>query len=194
MKSIRLAVILISVLLFAANISILQAEDKKESVVIDISNPEYAKPPNTNDNVEINTETNIDDILKKVNYYYATHDFDKAIELCEAALKRTDDKISIAKIEFSLSSNYLEKGIEAYRNNKDDSFYKLSIQYAKKCLEIFPGNWQALANIGSVYLNMGDYKQSAFYFSEAKKYVDKNSPNYEALEVHRTLAEEMSKK
>lgn len=176
-----------------ANNSILFAEEKGKTVAIEILNPKYTKPANINDNVEINTESTIEDIFKKINYYYATHDWDKAIELCELALKKTDDRNFIANINFSLSSHYLQKGNEAYQNNKDDSFYKLSIQYAKKCLESIPNSWQALANIGSVYLNTGDYKQAIFYFSEAEKYLDKNDPNYVALEIHRNMAEELDK-
>ncbi|MFH0839241.1 MAG: hypothetical protein V1893_03545 [Candidatus Omnitrophota bacterium] len=193
MKGFRLFAILISIFLFSDNVLILQAEENKPTD-IEIMNSEYTKPPDVNDNVEITSESNVENILKKVDYYYASRDFDKAIELCELALKRTNDRNLIAMINFSLSSNYLEKGIEAYRRNKDDSFYKLSIQCAKKCLEVFPNTWQALGNIGSAYLNMEDYKQSAFYFSEAEKYLDKNSPIYAEIELHRKLAEEMSRK
>jgi tetratricopeptide (TPR) repeat protein len=114
--------------------------------------------------------------------------------LLGAALKKTTDRELIAKINYSLSSNYFEKGIEIYNRDKDDSFYKLSIQYAKKCLEVIPNCWQALFNIGGVYLNMRDWKQAIFYLSEAEKYLDKNNPNYAAVEVERNLAEEMSKR
>lgn len=55
-----------------------------------------------------------------------------------------------------------------------------------------PENWQALANIGGVYFNMKDWKQAAYYFSEAEKYLDKNDPNYAAVELQRGLSEEMS--
>jgi tetratricopeptide (TPR) repeat protein len=165
-----------------------------KSVTIEILNPEYAKLPDMKNNIEINSESTVEEIFKKVTYYYSTHDFDKAIELCKLALQKTDDRNLIAEINFSLSSNYLEKGIEAYNRNKDDSFYKLSIQSAKKCLEVMPDSWQALANIGSVYTNMRDWKQALFYISEAEKYLNKNDPNYAALEIHRNLVEEMSKK
>ena len=193
MKNVRLIVILGTIFLLSANVSILLAEEKEKVANIEIFNPEYAKPANVNDNVDINAESSVEDIFKKVNYYYANQNFDKAIELLEMALKKTSDRELVAKINFGLSSNYLEKGIEAYKVNKDESFYKLSIQFAKKSLEVIPDNWQALANLGSVYLNMGDYKQAVFYFLEAEKYLDKNNPNYAALEYHRNLAEEMGK-
>ena len=166
----------------------------KQPIVIDISNPEYVKPPRPEDNIAINSESTVEELLKKTNYYYSIHNFDQAIELCELALKKTSDKNLIAEINFSLSSNYLEKGIEAYKRNKDDSFYKLSIQSAKKCLEVISDSWQALGNIGAVYMNMRDWKQAIYYFSEAEKYMNKNDPNYASMEFQRNLCEEMSKK
>ena len=166
----------------------------QDQATIEILNPEYTKPVNENDNIEIGEQATLEDILKKINYYYTSRNFDEAITLCEAALKATDDKHIIAIINFSLSSNYLEKGIKAYSMNNDDSFYKLSIQCAKKNLEVFPDNWQALGNLGSVYLNMGDYEQAVYYFSEAKRYLDNTNPSYSALEQSIILAEEMSKR
>ncbi|MDD4909239.1 MAG: hypothetical protein PHR44_00970 [Candidatus Omnitrophica bacterium] len=166
---------------------------QEESIELEIINPEYMKSPDESDNVEIGEEATIEDILKKVNYYYANRDFDKAIELAEAAVKATDDPDIIAMLSFSLSSNYLEKGIEPYKQNKDDTFYKLSIEYAKKVLEQMSYNWQALGNIGSAYLNMGDYAQAASYFAQAEKYLDETDPNYASIQYHRKVAEEMQK-
>ncbi|MDO8662881.1 MAG: hypothetical protein Q7K98_06660 [Candidatus Omnitrophota bacterium] len=165
-----------------------------KSTTIEILNPEYAKPPNKDDNVEITAESTVEEILKKINYYYSVHNFDKAIELCELALKKTNDINDVARINFSLSSNYLEKGIEAYEKNKDDSFYKLSIQAAKKLLEVVPHSWQGLGNIGVVYMNMSNWRQASYYFSEAEKYMDKNDPNYASMEIERNLCEKMEKR
>ena len=97
-------------------------------------------------------------------------------------------------IHYSLSSNYLEKGNEAYIRNKDDSFYKLSIQFAKKTLEVFPGSWQAFSNIGTDYFNMRDWRNAIVYFSEAEKYLDSNDPNYAAIETERKISEKMMKR
>ena len=166
----------------------------KQSITIDILNPEYAKPPNMDDNVKITAESSGEDILRKMNYYYSTHDFESAIALGEATIKKTHDSNLIAAIHFSLSSNYLEKGISAYEKNNDDSFYSLSIQHAKKYLETDPQSWQALGNIGVVYMNMSDWKQAISYFLEAEKYMDKTSPNYESMALQRNLCEEMDKK
>ncbi len=160
---------------------------------IEISNPEREKPPKIEDNIEINSESTAEEILQKTNYYYSIRDFNKVIELCELAIKKTNDSKLIAKINFSLSSSYLEKGIEAYERNKDDGFYKLSIQSAKKCLEVMPHSWQVLGNIGTVYFNMRDWKQAVFYFSEAKKYLDKNDSNYASIEYMCNIAEARSK-
>ena len=170
------------------------ANTSEKPAAIEILNPLYTQPANINENIEIEPESTVEDMLKKANYYYAMHDFDKAIELCEAALKKTDDKSLIAMINFSLSSNYLEKGIDAYASNKDDSFYQLSIQSAKKCLKVYPDSWQALGNVATVYLNMSDWKQAIFYFSEAEKYLDKNDPSYAAIDLQLNLAQEMSKR
>lgn len=163
----------------------------KKSVIIDVSNPGYAKPPNTEDNIEINSESTVREILKKTNYYYATRNFGKAIELGEMALKKTNDRKLIAEVQYSLSSNYLEKGIEAYMKNKDESFYKLSIQYSRKVLEVIPDSWQAFSNIGTVYFNMRDWRQAVYYFSEAEKYLSRNDPSYAPIAAERNLAEEM---
>jgi len=166
----------------------------QNEVVIEVMNPEYLKPVNESDNVEIGGQASIDDILKKLRYYYASRNFDEAITLCEAVLKATDDKNVIAIINYTLSANYLEKGIKAHTVDKDDTFYKLSIQYAKKSLEVYPDNWRALGNIGSVYFNMKDYKQAIYYFSEAKKYLTETNPSYLALEHQIIIAEEMNKR
>ncbi len=186
-----LAIMLICFLSMIIVDSKLYAQDQ---TVIDVLNPGYIKPPNENNNIEITEESSLEDILKKLDYYYANHNFDKAIVLCEAVLKNTDNKQLIAIINYSLSSNYLEKGIDAYLTDNNDSFYKLSIQYAKRVLEVFPNNWQALGNIGTVYLNMGNYKQAFYYFSEAKKYLDSTDPNYASMEHNVNIAKEMSTK
>ena len=194
MKMGKLVIVSVAVILLSANVSILQAEKKERSATIEVMNPEYTKPANMDDMVEINADSSVEDILKATNYYYAIHDFDKAIELDELALKKTNDRHLLAAIHFSLSSNYLEKGIEAYQRNKDDSFYQRSIQFAKKYLEVDPNGWQALGNIGTVYLNMGAWEQAVLYLSEAEKHLDQNNPSYAAIEFSRSFAEEMSKK
>lgn len=163
----------------------------KESVIVEILNPGYAKPPNIKDNIEINSGSTVKEILKKTNYYYSIHDFDKAIELGEMALKKTNDRKLIAAINFSLSSNYLEKGTEAYGRNGDNSFYKLSIQFSRKVLEEIPDSWQALSNIGTVYFNTKNWEPAIFYLSEAEKYLNKNNPSYAAIAAARSIAERM---
>jgi tetratricopeptide (TPR) repeat protein len=132
-------------------------------------------------------------MLKKIEYFYATRDFGKAIELGEAALKKTDNKELLGAIHYSLSSNYLEKGIDLYNKNKDDSYYLLSIEHAKKALEVYPDSWQAWGNIGTVYFNMRDWKQAVYYITEAEKYLDKNNPSYASIEFTRRLADGMLK-
>lgn len=193
MKTIK-SLILIVFFLCSSSVPTLWAEEKEKKAVLEILNPEYAKLPDINDDVKVTEESSVEDILKKVNFYYSTHEFDKAIALCQEALKKTVDKQLVAEIYFSLSSNYLEKGIEPYLKNKDDTFYKLSIESARKYLDVVPDSWQAFGNIGSVYLNKGDWKQAEFYFSQAEKYMDMNDPNYTSMEFHRRYAEEMCTK
>ncbi len=170
-----------------------QAEPDKKSAKVEVLNSEYTKPPDPKENIEIRADSSIEEILKKINYYYASHDFDKAIELGKMALSKTDDKFTMAQIYYSLGANYLEKGIEPYNQNKDDSYYKLSIEYTKKCLEIIPNSWRSWANLGSVYTNMGDYEQAISYLLEAEKYLDKNDPMYKELLFHRMMLEDMLK-
>lgn len=150
----------------------------------------YEKPVNISNEFAASTA---EDILKKADYYHSISDFDKSIELCELASKKTDDKNLIAKINLTLSSNYLEKGKEAYEINKDDSFYKLSIQFAKKSLEANPYDCLALFNIGLAYFGMQDWKQAIFYFSEVENFLDRSNPaNAEiiaAIDTSRSIAE-----
>jgi len=166
----------------------------KNSIIVEILNPRYAKPPNIKDNIEINSKSTVKEILKKTNYYYSIHNFDKAIELGEMALKKTNDKKLITAINFSLSSNYLEKGKEVYGRDGDNSFYKLSIQFSRKVLEEMPYSWQALSNIGTVYFNTKNWELAIFYLSEAEKYLNKNDPNYVAIVAGRNIAERMINK
>jgi tetratricopeptide (TPR) repeat protein len=191
MKKLRLSVVLFCAFLLSGNIPALFAGENTGSGSLEILNPEYSRPPNADDNVEISDQSSFDDVMKKVNYYYATRDFDKGIELCRRTIERSNDPYQIGALNFSLSSNYLEKGIEPYQSNKDDSYYKMSVECAKKSLEVMPENWQALANIGVVYFNMREWKEAARYFAEAEKYLDSNDPNYAAIELQRGLSEEM---
>lgn len=175
-------------------------EEAKEAVVkakslgmasdVVISNPEYEQPPNREDDIEFDDKSSIEDVMRKTGYYYAIGDFDRAIEVGEKYFQKTNDREAIGAISFSLSSNYLEKGIEVYQKNQDPKvFYQQSIQFAKKHLEIYPQSWRALANIGAVYLNTGDYKQAAAYFWEAEKYIDQNDPSFPSIKASRILAE-----
>lgn len=175
------------------NIDGKSVDPSKEKVLIKIPNPGYLKPPNKEEDIEINSESTVREILTKTNYYYSVHDFDKAIELCELALKKTNDQRLLTEIYYSLSSNYLEKGINAHMKNKDDSFYELSLRFSRKVLEVLPNSWQALANIGSVYLNTRNWGEAVRYYSEAEKYLDKRDPNYAIIETERKIAEGMSK-
>ncbi len=167
------------------------ADVLKKPVVLDIPNPEYLKPPKEEENIKIDSESTVSEMLKKINYYYASRDFDKAIELGQLALTKTTDPLLITEIQFSLSSNYLEKGIQAYGDNKDDSFYKLSIEFSKKVLEKITDSWQVYNNIAAVYFNTRDWKQAKFYYSQAEKYLDKRDPNYAVIRAEREIAEDM---
>lgn len=107
--------------------------------------------------------------------------FDKAIELFEKALAKAQDPKLKAKIFLGLCSSYLEKGIEPFISRHDDSFYKKSLQYANEYLKIVPNQWQAIGNIGTVYMNMGDYEKADAYYKEAIKYADRKSVFYKQL-------------
>lgn len=113
--------------------------------------------------------------------HYNAGQFDEAIKFSEKALAKAADKNLTADILFNLSSSYLEKGIFSYVKSKDGGFYVKSIEYAKKCLEIKPDYWEALANIATAYMNMGNLEQAGFYYEEAEKYANPNSPYYQQL-------------
>lgn len=72
-----------------------------------------------------------------VKHFYS-QEFDKAIECYEKALAKALDDKEKARLFFNLSSAYLEKGISVYWEKKDDSFYKKSLEYSRKCLDIIP--------------------------------------------------------
>lgn len=119
-----------------------------------------------------------------LRHFYA-QDFDKAIEYAERGLAKATDDQQRAKLFFNLSSAYLEKGIPAYWKNKDDAFYRKSLEYAEECLDIVPYFWQAWANMATVYMNMNELKKADYYYTQAEKYVDVNSPYYrQLLEQH----------
>lgn len=113
--------------------------------------------------------------------HFYSQEFDKAIEYYEKALAETTDSQQKANLFFNLSSAYLEKGIVSYWKDKDDSFYKKSLEYVQKCLDIIPSYWQALANVATVYMNMNELEKADYYYTEAEKYVDADSPYYKQL-------------
>jgi len=118
--------------------------------------------------------------------------FDEAIKLYEKALAKAQDPALKAGILLGLSSCYLEKGIEPFSSKKDSSFYKKSMQYANECLKIVPNQWQALGNVGTIYMNMGDYEKADSCYREAMKYVDKGSVFYKRLlEQHKMILTEI---
>lgn len=139
-------------------------------------------------------KTTAEDILRDALREYAKHDFDTAIELCESALKKTEDRTLIGQINYALSSSYLEKGIPEYKQTGKDTFFNLAIEHAQKVLEVFPESWQALANLGSVFFNMKDWERAIPYLLEAQRFLDETDPNYQALELQYQFASEMLKK
>lgn len=125
---------------------------------------------------------------------YEIRHFDTAAGLYERALPYIRDKKMRIDVLFMLSSCYLELGNKEYLAAKDDeSFYMKSLEYAKECLDLKPDYWYALANIGTVHMNMGDFETAANYFKEAEKFADASDPGYEQLSVFRNAVEERLK-
>ncbi|UCC94772.1 MAG: hypothetical protein JSW40_08165 [Candidatus Omnitrophota bacterium] len=112
---------------------------------------------------------------------FLAREFNKAIDFFQRALPHAEDTSRKAYILFMLSSCYLEMGIMPYIQKKDDSYYKKSIEYAKECLRFQPNASLALANIGVAYMNMNELKKADYYFTEAEKYIDVNSPAYRQI-------------
>lgn len=125
--------------------------------------------------------SNGEDLARLAAQYFNSRQFDKAIEVGQMALTKITDKNLKSDILFTLSSAHLEQGIIPFIKNKDDSNYKKSIEYAQECLNITPGHWKALANIATVYMNMGELEKADIYYTEAEKYTDNNSPYYQQL-------------
>ena len=119
--------------------------------------------------------------------YFSSGQFDKAIEYYEKALDKTNDTDLEIKILTMISSSYLEKGITKYVTNKDDRDYRKAIDYAEQALKIKQNYWAALGNIAVVYMNMDQLEKADFYYSEAEKYIEKNSPEYQQLTLSHAL-------
>jgi len=173
----------------------LMGQEQERRGVMVFENPEHAKLPDETENIEITGSSPVEDMLKSINYNYAHRDFDKAIELGEAALEKTDDQQLVGLIDFSLSSCYLEKGIQAHMKiGNDGGYWRKSIEYAQKALDVYPQSWQALANIGSAYTNMKKWEQADEYFIEAQKHLNGSDPSFAAIEMQRQFVLEMRKK
>ncbi|MEW5897360.1 MAG: tetratricopeptide repeat protein [Nanoarchaeota archaeon] len=129
-------------------------------------------------------------LSKSGEFKFYAGSFDEAIDKYEKALEKANNADFKAEILLQLSAAYLEIGIKQYISQKDDSYYQKSIEYANKCLDIHPENGQALANIGTVYMNMNYKEKAVHYFKQAEKYVDKNSPDGQRLSFQLRFLEE----
>jgi len=106
---------------------------------------------------------------------------DKAIELFDKALKSAADPKDKTSALLGLSSSYLEKGIEPFAKSRNAAFYEKSLTYAMECLKVSPNQWQALGNIATVFMNTDDLEKADYYYKEAEKYADINSPFYDQM-------------
>ena len=118
---------------------------------------------------------------------FGKKDYDQAIEFFKKSLEKNPPEKLKPEILATLSSAYLEKGVEPYALNKDDTLYREAISYARKSLELDAKNWLALANLGTLYMNMGDLAQADYFYTEAEKYMDKNDLRYQRLIFQRDL-------
>ena len=119
--------------------------------------------------------------------YYAKGKFDQAIELSEQALTQHPNDALKADILMNLSSDYLERGIHPYTQDKDDSDFQRAIAYAKQCVDLKPSYWQAWANLGAIAMNMNRLREADVYFTKAEQYADKQSPYYDQLTTKHAL-------
>lgn len=132
-------------------------------------------------------ETNPEKLMNGAGLCLHSGQFDKAIKLYEKALTRAENPKVRSSALLGLSSSYLEKGLEVYSNNKDRSYYQKSIEYADECLKIFPDQWQALGNIGTVYMNMCEHGKAAAYYKRALACADKKSKFYGQLKAQNDM-------
>jgi len=61
-----LAAILFYAFLLNVHIPVLFAQEDSGSGSLEILNPEYSRPPNTDDNVEISDQSSFDEVMKKL--------------------------------------------------------------------------------------------------------------------------------
>lgn len=125
--------------------------------------------------------------VRKAGEYFSKGEFDKSIAIYDQVfpeIKEDDLKVNVLLM---LSSCYLEKGILPYVDKKDDGYYKKSIEYSEKALEIAPTAWPALANIGTVYMNMDELEKADHYFTQAEKFIEPNHPAYQQINIPHEL-------
>lgn len=144
-------------------------------IVVALTHHVYAQP-------------DIEKLMIEGQQYFSSRQFDKAINIYEQLLsKTTDEELMKTQTLLMLSSCYLEKGIIAYTLDKDAQYYTKAIEYAEQALEVIPEAWPALANLGTIYMNMDNIEKADFYFTEAKKYLEPNHPAYQQLSIHHDL-------
>lgn len=131
----------------------------------------------------ISTEPTAAEMQNEGAGYFSRGEYDKAIEIYEAALSKPMSDATRADILFNLSSAYLEKGVKPYVLNGDDSSYRKAIGYAEECLKVDPVYWKALANLGVIAMNMNELEKADRYYTEAERMVDPASSYVSQLVV-----------
>lgn len=171
------------VLVLAALICNVFKSYAQETVVeINVSNPQFERMGYVGDNVDITTKTSIDEILKKVDFLYATRSYEEAINLCNSILQMTEDSSLVGMVYFKLSSLYIEKANVYNKVVENYSMYEDAISFAEKSLTSMPDNWQAYANIASAYTNMQKYQLAIDNYKKAQTFLNENDVNYLAIE------------
>ena len=111
-------------------------------------------------------------------------EFDRAIAVFNSLLKRPiTDKLK-AKLNVSLSSCFLEKGMKPYIETKDTRDFNLAIQAAEQAIKAQKQYWQAYFNIGIANLNMGEFTKAKKSFNQALKYCPDTVPEYKVIEFY----------
>ncbi len=123
---------------------------------------------------ELNTLTLAESLIMQKKWDEAIKFYEKASQINprSKAYKKylTISKDVIAREKYVKSKEFFQEAIEELRHKNDEKALKI----LQKANEYFPGNPNILNDIGTLYLNLKNYKKAYSYFIKAISYDPKN--------------------
>lgn len=123
---------------------------------------------------ELNTLTLAESLIMQKKWDEAIKFYEKASQInprSEAYKKYVAiSKDVVAREKYVKSKEFFQEAIEELRHKNDEKALKI----LQKANEYFPGNPNILNNIGTLYLNLKNYKKAYSYFIKAISYDPKN--------------------